>query len=97
MNDAEINDIETPPEQYYVARNDAPPRFLGVTEPIVICGEVDSPDTQAIYQRDEKERAFAERDKIREDADNPDINVYRITVEPVDDPRDGETAGERNE
>lgn len=84
-------------EQYYVVRNDAPPRFLGMTEPVVICGEADSPDAQAIYRRDEKERAFEERDKIREKADNPYINVYRITVEPAEDPRGGETAGERDE
>lgn len=81
---------ESEPEQYYVVRNDASPRFLGVTEPIVICGEADSPDSQAIYGRDEKKRAFEERDKIREEADNPNINVYKISVEPVEVPCNGE-------
>ena len=83
MSDAE-------PETYYIVRNDAPPRFLGVNEPVVICGEAHSPGTQAIYGRNGKAQAFEECDTLRAEADNPDINVYKMTVEPVDDPRDGE-------
>lgn len=72
------------PETYFIVRNDQPPRTLGVLDPVVICTEADAPDSMAMYGREEKDRAFEERDKLREEFDNPYINVYRMTVEPVE-------------
>jgi hypothetical protein len=76
------------PEEYFVVRNDRPLPAVAAREPAVICGEVDAPDQRAVYDRTEKERAFEQRDKLREAYENPYINVYRMTLEPVNDPRD---------
>lgn len=62
--------------------NDNPAVGLG---PFTICSEADHPTGDAIYR--DKTRAFCERDRLRDEFDNPDINVYKVNPTPVDDPR----------
>jgi hypothetical protein len=61
-----------PDEEYFMIVNDNPmPGHSG----IVVTGPGDDLD----FLRD-KDKALDRRDEIREEAGNPDINVYRITI-----------------
>jgi hypothetical protein len=86
----DAEDTEAPeygPETYYAVRNDNPVRSVAENEPVAVPGEADAPERTAMYGRDNKEKAFEQRDKLREQAGNSDLNVYKLTVEPVADPR----------
>lgn len=63
-----------PDEAYYAVINDNPirnVRTLVITDP---------GDDLDIYCEDQREEALDQRDTIREQYDNPDINVYRVTI-----------------
>lgn len=75
------------PEQFVVVRNDRPMPAVAEREAVVICGDPEDPASPAVYDRTRIEHAFEVRDRLRDAYDNPAINVYRLTVEPVDDPR----------
>lgn len=69
-------------EALYAVVNDNPAfTFTDGQSAFTICTEANSAGTQAIYT--EKSRAFRERDQLREEFDNPDINVYKIRPEPA--------------
>lgn len=69
-------------EEYFVVVNDCP-LFHSATP--VVTGPGDDLD----FYRD-KADALARRDHIREEYDNPDINVYRVTVHEGRIGREGE-------
>jgi hypothetical protein len=61
-----------PAEEYFVVVNDNP--MFGHSG-LVVTGPSDDLD---LYR--DREEALDRRDTIREEYDNPDINVYRMTV-----------------
>lgn len=63
--------------ELYAVVNDDPVPFH--SNPVTICCE-DS-NTDAIYE--DKQKAYEVRDRLREWHDNPDINVYKLTVDEV--------------
>jgi len=63
---------------YYACVNDAAAMR---DEAVTFCGQPDSPEHQAVYN--DRDAAIAARDRLRDESDNPDINVYQFTLEPV--------------
>lgn len=63
-----------PDETYYVVLNDTP--MPGIHHPCVT-GPGNDLD---FYDENEQQDALDRRDELRERFDNPDINVYRVTI-----------------
>ena len=66
---------------YFVCVNDAAAGSLRA-ESVVICGDPDGPEHDAIY--DEKATAIEKRDRLRQQYDNPYISLYRMKLEQVE-------------
>jgi hypothetical protein len=66
---------------YFVCVNDAAAGSLRA-ESVVICGDPDGPEHDAIY--DEKATAIEKRDRLRQEYDNPYISVYQMKLEQVE-------------
>lgn len=64
----------------YAVVNDNPTGSLAAN-PLVLCG--DAADQLGIFES--KDEAVEKRDKLREEAGNPAINVYHLAVTPLND------------
>ena len=74
--------MNRPCNPFYAVVNERPMRALNRT-PFVIVGEHQAPDREAIYK--DKSEAVEQRDLLREEFGNSDLNVYKITAERIEE------------